>query len=61
MYFCMASRRCGTVVVGWYVGTLGIGIYETDHPNNCITIKTQYLLQLENIVLCALHDPLCSL
>lgn len=30
MYFCMASRRCRTVVVGWYVGTLGIGICGTD-------------------------------
>lgn len=60
MYFCMASRRCGIGVVGWYVGTLGIGICGTEHPNNCITIiQSQQSLQLENVVLCALHTLLC--
>lgn len=55
MYFCMASRRCGIVVVGWYVGTLGIGICGTKHPNNCISlIPSQYSLQLESVVLCDL-------
>lgn len=58
MYFCMASRRCGIVVVGWYVGTLGIGICGTEHPNICITItQSQYSLQLVNV---ALFD-LCAL
>lgn len=43
MYFCMASRRCETVVVGWYVGTLGIGICKTEDLYNCMGIvQTQY-------------------
>lgn len=61
MYFCMASRRCGIVVVGWYVGTLGIVIYGIEHPNNCITIiQSQYSLQLENAVLFALYGSIYS-
>lgn len=55
MYFCMASRRCGIGVVGWYVGTLGIGICGTENPNNSVTIiQSQYSSQLENGDLCDL-------
>lgn len=57
MYFCMASRRCGIGVVGWYVGTLGTGICGTEHPNNSTgSGQSQYALQPDNVDLCDLSE-----
>lgn len=47
MYFCMASSRCGMVVVGWYVGTVGGGICGTEHANKLRYPQTVFIVNAQ--------------